>query len=116
MRLDIERELKVPTPPLISINPMKPLWEACELLISTHARRLPLLDTQPTGEEVILSVLTQYRALKAIATNVCFVRNALLNDLSSDFVNLMTIGSGNQSSPSSITVTRYRDIHNTNRK
>ena len=49
---------------------MKPLWEACELLISTHARRLPLLDTQPTGEEVILSVLTQYRALKAVATNV----------------------------------------------
>ncbi|KAF8337968.1 uncharacterized protein EI90DRAFT_3118435 [Cantharellus anzutake] len=67
---EIERDLGVPTPPLISIHPMKPLWDACQLLISTHARRLPLLDIQPTGEEVILSVLTQYRALKAIATNV----------------------------------------------
>lgn len=67
---DIERELNVPTPPLISISPLKPLWDACELLIRTHARRLPLLDIQPTGEEVILSVLTQYRALKAISTNV----------------------------------------------
>lgn len=68
--VDIERELDVPTPPLISISPLQPLWDACELLIRTHARRLPLLDIQPTGEEVVLSVLTQYRALKAISTNV----------------------------------------------
>lgn len=67
---DIERELNVPTPALISISPLQPLWNACELLIRTHARRLPLLDIQPTGEEVILSVLTQYRVLKAISTNV----------------------------------------------
>jgi len=40
------------------------------LLIRTHARRLPLLDhDQQTGDEVLLSVLTQYRALKFIAIN-----------------------------------------------
>ncbi|KAF8310550.1 CBS-domain-containing protein, partial [Clavulina sp. PMI_390] len=72
---DIERELNVPTPPLISISPLQSLWKACELLIGTHARRLPLIEEQPTGEEVILSVLTQYRALKAISTNVKEIRH-----------------------------------------
>lgn len=67
---DIERELDVPPPPLLSIHPFRPLWEACKLLMSTHARRLPLLDVQQTGDEVVLSVLTQYRALKAISQNV----------------------------------------------
>lgn len=52
---------------------MKPLFEACKLLIQTHARRLPLIDKDgQTGGEVVLSVLTQYRVLKAISMNVRF--------------------------------------------
>ncbi|CAE6446294.1 hypothetical protein ACGC1H_001675 [Rhizoctonia solani] len=66
----IERELKVPTPPTQTVHPLKPLYEACRLLIQTHARRLPLLDyDEQTGGEVVLSVLTQYRVLKFIAIN-----------------------------------------------
>ncbi|CAE6416685.1 unnamed protein product [Rhizoctonia solani] len=66
----IERELKVPTPPTQTVHPLKPLYEACRLLIQTHARRLPLLDyDEQTGGQVVLSVLTQYRVLKFIAIN-----------------------------------------------
>lgn len=68
---DIEQALNVPQPPLLSIEPMRPLYEACELLIKTHARRLPLLDyDEQTGMETVISVLTQYRVLKFIAMNV----------------------------------------------
>lgn len=68
---DIERALNVEPPPLLHCHPLKPLYEACKLLIRTHARRLPLLDRdQQTGDEVLLSVLTQYRVLKFIAINV----------------------------------------------
>lgn len=50
---------------------MRPLYEACRLLIRTHARRLPLIDyDDQTGKEVVLSVLTQYRVLKFMAVNV----------------------------------------------
>ncbi len=50
---------------------MRPLFEACRLLIQTHARRLPLIDyDDQTGKEVVLSVLTQYRVLKFMAVNV----------------------------------------------
>ncbi|KAG8843110.1 AMP-activated serine/threonine-protein kinase regulatory subunit [Tulasnella sp. 330] len=67
---DIEKALNVEPPPLLHCHPLKPLYEACQLLIRTHARRLPLLDRdQQTGDEVLLSVLTQYRVLKFIAIN-----------------------------------------------
>jgi len=67
---DIEKALDVEPPPLLHCHPLKPLYEACQLLIRTHARRLPLLDRdQQTGDEVLLSVLTQYRVLKFIAIN-----------------------------------------------
>ncbi|WOO81179.1 5'-AMP-activated protein kinase subunit gamma [Vanrija pseudolonga] len=67
---DIERELHVPPPPLLSIHPLQPLIDACKFLIQTHARRLPLIDKDSqTGGEVVISVLTQYRVLKFIAMN-----------------------------------------------
>ncbi|GJJ13809.1 hypothetical protein Clacol_008066 [Clathrus columnatus] len=67
---EIERKLNVPPPPLLSIHPMQPLYEACKMLIKTHARRLPLLDSDnQTGDEAVISVLTQYRLLKFIAIN-----------------------------------------------
>lgn len=61
----------MPPPPLLSIHPLRPLFDACKYLIQTHARRLPLIDkdTQTNGE-VVISVLTQYRVLKFIASNV----------------------------------------------
>jgi 5'-AMP-activated protein kinase regulatory gamma subunit len=44
------------------------------MLIQTHARRLPVIDYDTeTGHEVLVSVLTQYRALKFIANNVSIV-------------------------------------------
>lgn len=53
---------------------MQPLFEACKMLIKTHARRLPLLDADnSTGDEAVISVLTQYRLLKFIAINVCSI-------------------------------------------
>lgn len=72
---EIERELSVPPPPLLSVHPLNPLFEASKLLHQTHARRLPLIDRDDqTGGEVVLSVLTQYRVLKFIAVNVSLQR------------------------------------------
>lgn len=70
-KLEIERALHVPPPPLLSVHPLRPLYDACRFLIRTHARRLPLIDRDPqTDGEVVISVLTQYRVLKFIAQNV----------------------------------------------
>ncbi|EAU93032.2 nuclear protein SNF4 [Coprinopsis cinerea okayama7 len=67
---EIEKELGVATPPLLSDHPSSSLYDACKVLMQTHARRLPLLDYDTeTGHEVIVSVLTQYRMLKFIAIN-----------------------------------------------
>ncbi|KAG6850499.1 hypothetical protein H0H93_012500 [Arthromyces matolae] len=67
---DIEKELGVATPPLLREHPSSTLYDASKLLIQTHARRLPLLDSDTeTGHEVIVSVLTQYRLLKFISIN-----------------------------------------------
>ncbi|KAJ1311426.1 hypothetical protein OPQ81_009915 [Rhizoctonia solani] len=76
----IECELKVPTPPKQTVHPLRPLYEACRLLIQTHARRLPLLDyDEQTGAQVVLSVLTQYRVLKFIAINCREIMNLHLS-------------------------------------
>lgn len=67
---EIEHALNVPPPPLLWIGPLSPLTEAGELLVRTHARRLPLLDyNEDLRVESVLSVLTQYRLLKFIAMN-----------------------------------------------
>lgn len=70
MLRDIEQTLQVPQPPLLSIEPLRPIFDACKLLMETHARRLPLLDHDAqTGMDTVVSVLTQYRVLKFIAMN-----------------------------------------------
>jgi hypothetical protein len=72
LQSDIEKELGVAQPPLLHEHPSSTLYECAKLLIQTHARRLPLLDSDTeTGHEVIVSVLTQYRLLKFISINVC---------------------------------------------
>ncbi|EEB87028.1 hypothetical protein MPER_15812 [Moniliophthora perniciosa FA553] len=69
--IGIEKELGVAQPPLLRKHPMSSLYEAAQVLIQTHARRLPLLDYDTeTGHEVIVSTLTQYRLLKFISINV----------------------------------------------
>lgn len=68
---DIEKELGVAQPPLLHEHPSSTLYDCAKLLIQSHARRLPLLDSDTeTGHEVIVSVLTQYRLLKFISINV----------------------------------------------
>jgi 5'-AMP-activated protein kinase regulatory gamma subunit len=77
-RVDIEKAIQVPPPPLLSVHPLRPLYDACRFLIRTHARRLPLIDKDPqTDGEVVISVLTQYRVLKFIAMNVSILSSAL---------------------------------------
>ncbi|KAJ3909810.1 hypothetical protein F5879DRAFT_918093 [Lentinula edodes] len=66
----IEIELGVAQPPLLRKHPENTLYEAAQVLVQTHARRLPLLDyDSDTGHEVIVSTLTQYRLLKFISIN-----------------------------------------------
>ncbi len=62
---EVERRLGVPPPPMAHMNPSDTLWEASQTLITSHARRLPLLDVDTATEhQLIVSVLTQYRLLE----------------------------------------------------
>ncbi|RUP49812.1 hypothetical protein BC936DRAFT_141377 [Jimgerdemannia flammicorona] len=79
---DVERHIGQPAPQLLSIHPMASLDEACRRLVESRSHRIPLLDSdEETGQEMIVSVLTQYRILKFIAVNVrvgCGVRSVCL--------------------------------------
>ncbi|KAF9428968.1 AMP-activated serine/threonine-protein kinase regulatory subunit [Podila epigama] len=67
---DVEKMVGVPPPELFSLHPLQSLYDACHLLVESRAHRLPLVDVDSeTGEEMIVSVLTQYRILKFIAVN-----------------------------------------------
>ncbi|KAI8975126.1 the adenylate sensor from Amp activated protein kinase complexed with Amp [Mycotypha africana] len=57
-------------PQLTSMDPMATLYDACRMLAESRVHRVPLLDREPeTGTEMIVSVITQYRILKFIASN-----------------------------------------------
>ena len=67
--------------------------DASNALNKTHARRIPLVDSdEQTGKETILSVLTQYRLLKFIAINVslitCFVHRLMMEKCAQDCAKL----------------------------
>ncbi|KAI9043459.1 AMP-activated serine/threonine-protein kinase regulatory subunit SNF4 [Aspergillus affinis] len=68
---DVERALGVAPPETISIDPERPLYEACRRMLQSRARRIPLVtnDSQ-TDRSHVLSVVTQYRILKFVAVNV----------------------------------------------
>ena len=67
---DIEKAIGVSPIETVSVNPMRPLYEACRSMLKTKARRIPLVDTDDeTGREMVVSVITQYRILKFIAVN-----------------------------------------------
>lgn len=70
---NVEKSVGAPAPQLVSMNPMSTLYDACKLLAESRVHRVPLLDKEPgTGAETIVSVITQYRILKFIASNVRF--------------------------------------------
>ena len=50
---------------------MVPLFDACRRMLRSRARRIPLIDIDDeTKQEMVVSVLTQFRILKFIAFNV----------------------------------------------
>ena len=74
--LDVERALGVVPPETVSIDPEKPLYEACRKMLKSRARRIPLIshDSQ-TQRTMVTSVVTQYRILKFVAVNVSETAN-----------------------------------------
>jgi CBS domain-containing protein len=71
MPVEVEKALGVAPPETISIDPERPLYEACRRMLESRARRIPLVtnDSQ-TDRPHVLSVITQYRILKFVAVNV----------------------------------------------
>lgn len=103
---EIENELGVAQPPLLSEHPSSTLYDAATRLIQTHARRLPLLDNDSeTGHEVIVSVLTQYRLLKFISINV-----GSHYFLSFPILTCIVVSQGNSRSSSIFTKTQDRHL------
>lgn len=68
---EVEKALDVAPPETIYIGPERPLYEACRCMLSSRARRIPLVsfDSQ-TDRPLVVSVVTQYRILKFVAINV----------------------------------------------
>src|SRR5277367_5838419 len=69
--VDVERDIGARPPETVSIDPEKPLYDACRKMLASRARRIPLIsnDSQ-TGRTMVTSVITQYRILKFVAVNV----------------------------------------------
>ena len=68
---DVEKAIGANPPETVSIHPMKPLYEACRRMLKSRARRIPLVDLDDeTKQEMVVSVLTQYRILRFVAVNV----------------------------------------------
>ena len=67
----MEKALGVAPPETISIDPERPLYEACRRMLESRARRIPLVsnDSQ-TERSSVVSVITQYRILKFVSVNV----------------------------------------------
>ncbi|KAI8976735.1 hypothetical protein BDB01DRAFT_802378 [Pilobolus umbonatus] len=66
----VEKLVGAPPPQLVSMKPMSTLYDACRLLAESRVHRVPLLDCETeNGTEMIVSVITQYRILKFIASN-----------------------------------------------
>ncbi|KAL6849061.1 AMP-activated serine/threonine-protein kinase regulatory subunit [Amphichorda felina] len=67
---DIEKAIGAVPIETVSVNPLTPLFDAIRRMLSTRARRIPLVDIDDeTGKEWVVSVITQYRILKFIAVN-----------------------------------------------
>ncbi|KAL7273997.1 AMP-activated serine/threonine-protein kinase regulatory subunit [Rhizina undulata] len=68
---DIEKAIGVTPIETVSVHPMIPLYDACRRMLKSRARRIPLIDVDDeTQQEMVVSVLTQFRILKFVAVNV----------------------------------------------
>ncbi|KAI5815510.1 hypothetical protein BZA77DRAFT_76998 [Pyronema omphalodes] len=68
---EIEQAIGATQIETVSVHPMSPLYDACTQMLSSRARRIPLIDhDDETNQEMVVSVLTQFRILKFIAFNV----------------------------------------------
>ncbi|KIW03541.1 uncharacterized protein PV09_05302 [Verruconis gallopava] len=68
---DIEKAIGAPQIETVSIHPERPLYEACRMMVTSRARRIPLVDIDDeTKRAMVVSVVTQYRILKFVAVNV----------------------------------------------
>jgi len=68
---EVEKALGVAPPETVSIDPERPLYEACRRMLSSRARRIPLVSNDSQTERpLVVSVITQYRILKFVAVNV----------------------------------------------
>ncbi|KAI8613580.1 hypothetical protein BC830DRAFT_1066454 [Chytriomyces sp. MP71] len=54
--------------PIISLHPMKSLYEASQMLVENRLFRLPLVDDTHNAE-VIVSIVTEFKVLRHIAEN-----------------------------------------------
>jgi CBS domain-containing protein len=69
--LDVEKAIGVAPIETVSIHPDRPVYEACQRILASRARRIPLVDIDDeTKRATVVSVITQYRILKFIAVNV----------------------------------------------
>jgi 5'-AMP-activated protein kinase, regulatory gamma subunit len=68
---EVEKALGVAPPETVSIDPERPLYEACRRMLESRARRIPLVSNDSQTERpFVVSVITQYRILKFVAVNV----------------------------------------------
>lgn len=68
---EIEKAIGVVPLETISADPRRSLYEACRRMLSTRARRIPLVDVDhETKRQMVVSIITQYRILKFVAVNV----------------------------------------------
>jgi len=72
---EVEKAIGVDPPETVSIDPQRPLYDACRKMLNSRARRIPLVTEDSQSERsLVLSVVTQYRILKFMAINVTNTR------------------------------------------
>jgi len=74
----VERAIGASPPETLSIDPQKSLYDACQKMLTSRARRIPLIEGDTvTKREAVISVMTQYRILKFVAVNLARWTNLL---------------------------------------
>ncbi|KAI9599397.1 hypothetical protein BDF19DRAFT_428623 [Syncephalis fuscata] len=59
-----------PASAVVVLHPLSSLYDAACKMLELRLRRIPLVDTDPqTQQEIVVSVLTQYRVLRFLAIN-----------------------------------------------
>lgn len=72
---DLEKAIGAKPIETVSIPPFSSLFLACEKMLASNARRIPLIDEDKlTHREIIVNVLTQYRILKFVSLNCKEIR------------------------------------------